>query len=317
MAARSSRADIERSHRPATRRSFCVYEGRRVAEIASLPRLPGSPPASTVQRAEIRLWDIETGKQVRDLNGPAEIGIGDVALSPDGRGMAVVDFSGLRVLDTATLELQWTADLPGWWGRRPAFSSDGRLVALGEQNAIAIFEAATGRRLHHDERTPVGRLGAAEWSPSGDRIVTGHSDGFVRVWNAATGKPLWHKLMAPVVSLGGRGADPTFAGFTGDAKLVVAAGRRDDPTKKHGGLIVSYDAALGKTVREVPRNDVPRAASALMAGWLSLRSTNGSSGSKSRPAGNAGRAPPWTDRKLTWKWPPCKASRVRPGSRRH
>ena len=70
-------------------------------------------------------------------------------------------------------------------------------------NAIGLFEVSTGRRLHHDESTPVGYSLSAAWSPSGDRIVTGHNDGFVRVWDAATGKLIWHKLLAPVISRGG------------------------------------------------------------------------------------------------------------------
>jgi len=229
-------------------------------EIPPPPPPQSSPSSPSVERTEIRLWDIETGARLRDLNGAAEIGIGDVALSPDGRRMAIVNFSGLRMLDTSTLKPQWTTDLPGWWGRPTAFSSDGRLVALPEQNAVAIFEVATGRRLHHDESTPVGRVGAAAWSPSGDRIVTGHPDGFVRVWDAATGKLIWCKLMAPVVTLGGQSADPIFVGFSRDGKQLIAAGHRDDPAKSEKGIVGIYEAADGRTVREVPRKEFRRTA---------------------------------------------------------
>jgi WD40 repeat protein len=120
------------------------------AEAALENRLPGLGPAQpkqpTVKRTEIRLWDIETGERIRDLNRPEEIGFGDVALSPDGRRMAIVNFGGLRLLDPATGESQWTVDLPGWWGRPVAFSSDGRHVALPEQNAVAIFIASSVSR---------------------------------------------------------------------------------------------------------------------------------------------------------------------------
>ena len=43
-------------------------------------------------------------------------------------------------------------------------------------NTIGLFEVSTGRRLHHDESTPVGDVVSAAWSPSGDRLVTGHAD---------------------------------------------------------------------------------------------------------------------------------------------
>ena len=174
---------------------------------------------ATVKRTEVRLWDIETGERIRDLSRSGRDRLRlrrPLARRPeDGRRQ----LQGLRMLDAATVQPQWTIDLPGWWGRPVAFSSDGTLVALPDQNAVAIFEVSTGRRLHHDESTPVGRVGAAAWSPSGDRIVTGHSDGFVRVWDAATGKLIWHKLLAPVVSLGGWSADPAFVGFSRNGKL--------------------------------------------------------------------------------------------------
>jgi RNA polymerase sigma-70 factor (ECF subfamily) len=238
-----------------------AQELKRRLEGAAIPPAPppqAPPSAPSVVRTEIRLWDIETGERVRDVNHPEEIGFGDVALSPDGRKMAVVNFSGLRILDFATVKPQWTVPLPGWWGRPVAFSSDGRLVALGEQNAVAIFEVATGRRLHHDESTPVGRVGAVGWSPSGDRLATGHTDGFVRVWDAATGKLIWQKLLAPIISSGGRAADPKHVGFSRDGKLLVAAGHRDYPSDSGKGIVVVYETATGKVGREIPR------------GWLRL-----------------------------------------------
>jgi WD40 repeat protein len=223
---------------------------------------PGEPKRLTVKRTEIRLWDIDSGEKVRDLDGAEEIGIGDVALSPDGRRMVIVDFQTIRMLDASTLEPQWAIDLPGWWGRPVEFSYDAKFAVLPEQNAVVIFEVATGRRLHHDASTPVGRIGAAAWSPSGDRIVTGHSDGLVRVWDAVTGGLIWHQLMAPIVSVGGASADPTSIGFSRNGKLVVAAGRRDAPPNSAQAIVVAFEAANGRVAREVPQGWVELVAPA-------------------------------------------------------
>ena len=130
--------------------------------------------------SEVRFWDIATGERIADYHGDEDYGFGYGALSRDGRRVAVADFSRLRILDAATGRTERTIELPGSWGRRPAFSPDGTLVAMPIANAIGLFEVSTGRRLHHDESTPVGYVASAAWSPSGDRIVTGHSDGFVR-----------------------------------------------------------------------------------------------------------------------------------------
>ena len=220
---------------------------------------PMQPP---VNRTEIWLWDIETGERVRDFNRPEEVGFGDVALSPDGRRMAIVNFRGVRMLDASTLEPRWAIDLPGWWGRPVAFSSNGKLVALPEQNTIAIFEADTGRRLHHENSTPVGRVAAAAWSPSGDQIVTGHSDGFVRVWDAATGKLSWTKRLAPIVGPGVPAAAPNFVGFSLNGKLLLAAGQRDSASQTGKGIVVVYEAATGEVASEIPRGWIRLAAPA-------------------------------------------------------
>ena len=113
-----------------------------------------------VTLTEIRLWDLETGKHIKDLQGEGEEhhGRGDAALSRDGRRVAVGDFGVLRILDATTGRPEWTISLPGHGGDRPAFSPDGTLVAMPIQNAVGIFEVATGRRLHHEERTPEGEL---------------------------------------------------------------------------------------------------------------------------------------------------------------
>ncbi len=171
-----------------------------------------------VTLTEVRLWDLETGKRVKVLQGEDNPGRGYAALSRDGRLVAVGDFGLLRILDTATARVEQTIELPGSWGHRPAFSPDGSIVAMPIQNGLGIFDVKTGRRLHHDERTPEGDLRSAAWSATGDRIVTGHGDGEIRVWETTTGKLLWHKLLAPAIGLHGSNAGPAFLAFSQDGR---------------------------------------------------------------------------------------------------
>jgi WD40 repeat protein len=127
-------------------------------------------------------------------------------------------------------------------------------------NAVGLFEVETGRRLHHDAATPVGRVVSAAWSPSGDRVVTGHADGFVRVWEAATGKLTWHRLLPTIKSRMGEPALPVFVGFSHDGRLVVAAGRRGDGLGQSNGIIATYEDASGRALREVALGPVARGA---------------------------------------------------------
>ena len=119
---------------------------------------------------------------------------------------------------------------------------------------------------------------SAAWSPPGDRIVTGQSDGFVRVWEASTGKLIWHKLLAPVVGQAGGNAFATLVAFSRDGELVVVAGRRDDPVKYDNGIVAIYQADTGRTVREVAQKEVRWAAPAPDGRMVVVSTSHGSYG---------------------------------------
>ena len=228
-------------------------DGRRVMSAGQTGELRQETQfkVERMQMSEFRFWDIETGELLADFHGDEDYGFGYGALSPDGRRIAVADFGRLRILDSASGRAERTIELPGSWGQQPAFSPDGKLVAMPIDNAIALFEVATGRRLHHDASTPVEYSVSAGWSPAGDRIVTGHGDGFVRVWDSATGKLMWRKLLAPVISRGGSNAQPAFVSFSRDGELVVVAGSRDEPVKRDDGIVAICEAASGRVVRSL------------------------------------------------------------------
>jgi WD40 repeat protein len=185
------------------------------------------------------------------VNGDEDYGFGYGALSPDGKTVAVGDFSRLNFWEVGSNKLVRAIALPGWWGRQPVFSPDGALVAIAIDNAIGLFAVATGKRLHHDDRTPIGSVHSAAWSPDGDRIVTGHYDGFVRSWNSQTGTLVWCRELAPVISLSGHRAGPAYVGFTPDGKSVVVAGIRDEPVKFRDGIIAVLEADTGNLTRNI------------------------------------------------------------------
>ena len=53
---------------------------------------------------------------------------------------------------------------------------------------------------------------------------------------------------------------PRFVTFSHDGELVIAAGRRDDPINHQNGIVAFYDAVSGRTVRELPQQEIQRAA---------------------------------------------------------
>jgi WD40 repeat protein len=205
----------------------------------------------TVPVTEIRSWDIETGERGLDLFDDEHAGYGHVALSPDGRLIAVADFDVIRILDAETGRPVRRVEAPGSAQGRPAFSPDGALIALPVDHAIHVFEAGSGRRRLQDEEVPEGRLESAAWSPSGDRIATGHGDGIVRVWDAAPGRRIWQRRLVPSLPATVGVGLPTFLAFTGDGRRLIAAGHRYDPITNQNGIVAVHDAASGTLIREI------------------------------------------------------------------
>ena len=209
-----------------------------------------------VTLAEARLWDLESGRLVKDLSGTDHQGSGRADLSRDGRRIAVCDRDSVQILDAATGRVERRIPLPGPGGARPAFSPDGSRIAQVVDRAISLFDVTTGRLLNKDERMPRGEPASAAWSKAGDRIVTGHRDGGVRVWEAATGNLLWNRFLSPTKTPYNSVLIPNFVSFSRDGRLVVAAGGADS---RYGKLAI-YEADSGVAVREVDQPEITEAA---------------------------------------------------------
>jgi WD40 repeat protein len=215
----------------------------------------------SMSTTEVRIWDADTGEPLESL-GRDEPGSGAAALSPDGRSVAIGDSNAIRLVDADTgrlkrrLPTMSIADTI----RIPVFSQDGRLIACPLMNGIAIFEAQSGRRLHYDDGRHAGGIGMARWSPAGDRIVTGHDDGFVRAWDASTAKLLWIKPLAPAAVPSGLHGAPGIAAFSGDGSRLIAAADRDNTEADRDIVVAVYDAQTGGLLREIVRRGALRHA---------------------------------------------------------
>jgi WD40 repeat protein len=132
------------------------------------------------------IWDRKTAKELRRLGGRVRF----VSLDQTGRRITLSADNGTVTLwDTGgSPARRFFGPIQGLFNyRQPAFSPDGRQLALAvEKTVAAIHDAATGLELH--------RLGghqdfvsAVVWSPKGDVLATGSRDGTVRLWDPATG----------------------------------------------------------------------------------------------------------------------------------
>jgi WD40 repeat protein len=108
-----------------------------------------------------------------------------LAMSPDGKLLAVGGLTSIRVWDTATAkEVRWFGG-PHLQGRTVAFSADGKILAAGRRDGLVRFwDTATGTTLL-DHPAHEAAVTAVAFSPDGKTVATGSADTTVLVWDLA------------------------------------------------------------------------------------------------------------------------------------
>src|SRR5438105_1605809 len=144
--------------------------------------------ASGVDDKTIRLWDVETGRSVRDL-GAARRSVIYIAFSPDGRWLASGgDDKTIKVWEVATgKEIQTLR------GHKKdvyavAFSSNGRyLASASADKSVKLWDVTTGREIH----TLTGHgsdVSSIAFSPDSRWLASGSWDKTVKIWDVQTGR---------------------------------------------------------------------------------------------------------------------------------
>jgi WD40 repeat protein len=173
----------------------------------------GKVIASGSQKFTIRLWDAETGRELKMLTGHTA-GVTGLAFSPDGKTLASSSWDRtIRLWDTAGGNEVRKIEGHGGGVNSVAFSPDGKaLLSASGDGTARLWDAAAGNEVQQF-RGHEGGVDVASFSRDGKRIATAGQDKTARVWDAASGKEL-HKLE-------GHGSQVRGAAFSPDGKRLV------------------------------------------------------------------------------------------------
>jgi WD40 repeat protein len=184
---------------------------------------------------KIKLWDAETGKEIRTLSGHNGCVFG-LAFRPDGKILASASADRtVKLWDIATGERRDTLSQPLKEVYTVAFTPDGkRLAAGGADNRIRVWEisdtaAETTNPLLHSKFAHEGTILRLAFSPDGETLASTADDRTIKLWDA--------QEMRVRRALEAQPDWPTALAFTKNSSIAV--GRLD-------GTLKLYDFAASE-----------------------------------------------------------------------
>jgi WD40 repeat protein len=181
----------------------------------------------------LRLWALDTGRELRVLKGGRWMSVAAVRCSPDGKRVLVGDCAGrIHLWDLPAGRLLRTDRIFPVVGLVQEFTPDGRLAVVPGQNGKLLLwdveRAKAGLLLQGDKQGVSNPI----FSPDGRFLAASEWGGSLRVWELSTGRPLWSRP----------GRDTAMV-FTRDGRTLISAGAR--------GAVRLRDPATGKERRRL------------------------------------------------------------------
>ena len=138
----------------------------------------------------LKIWDMETGEEIRTLKGHTAW-VTSVALSVDGkRAVSASNDSTLKIWDMETGEEIRTLEGHTLDVTSVALSVDGkRAVSASQDNTLKIWDMKTGREI----RTLKGHtawVNSVALSEDGKRAVSASQDNTLKIWDMETGEEI-------------------------------------------------------------------------------------------------------------------------------
>jgi WD40 repeat protein len=176
---------------------------------------------------EIKVWQREQARPARGVQQPA----GLHALSPDGRWIALVDASSLKVreLGKPDAPLQETG-LQGAFTRIVWNADASAIAVLGEQKRLTVWSRTEARILCATDLPLEGK--ALAWSAEGKALYTAGGDAVLREWDARSGASLGERKGLPAETVSIEAHDSKLAVGCADGTVWIWEGNQPDAAVK-------------------------------------------------------------------------------------
>ena len=178
------------------------HDGKKVITIEKITTT-GNVTAMTAHGRIVRIWDVESGKELCRFESEYRNGIYSIAFSPDGKKIFTVcygdiHFDGTNTIIPPGIARMWDAESGKELQKfevkhelcsSTIFSPDGKTIVTAgcRDGTVRIWDIESGKILQKFEHKP--GINSAAFSSDGKKIVTAEDD-TVRIWDIESGKEL-------------------------------------------------------------------------------------------------------------------------------
>lgn len=152
----------------------------------------GKPDKRPTGRAYVRIWDLETGEELRRFESMRNFEpFASAAWSPEGRTVATLSqqqTGGISIWDVETGKIlqRFDRDVLGY-SRSVFFSGDGRRLVTGGEAGVQVWDLIQHEELRrYSPKKMHVYLGHDGFMPDGRRVLV-HSDDHYEFWDAESG----------------------------------------------------------------------------------------------------------------------------------
>jgi WD40 repeat protein len=200
-------------------RPYCKFEGH-TDEVRGVIHLKGEQRIITCSvDGSLRVWNLQTGKQIGNDWRDGESDFNTIALSPDGRQVV----SGSNDAVVRLWDVDMGKVIAKWMGHNDvvwdvSWNRDGRRIVSGDDNGtVRVWDVESGKTVLVIE-TGLTQVWAVIYSPDTTMIATASggwmTEEFLKIWDAKTGKHL--------ANLKGHAGSVTCLAWTADGQTLIS-----------------------------------------------------------------------------------------------